>query len=249
MKRMMMIFFVACVAFGSVHAQTAGTLSVTVTTSSAGGNYAPRNVVAIWVEDSSGKFVKTLLAYAANRKTHLNNWEASTTSAGSAFNATDAISGATRTSHGTYTCTWNGTDYSGKPVSDGNYNLRMELTDKNSTGNSASFSFAKGAANQKLTPADVPSFGAISSEWKNQGTTTGSINTESNTIVVYPNPGTGLFNVIGDNVKSVQVSDISGKTILKTKAPVIDLSGQPKGTYLFTVKTKKFTFVEKVIKG
>jgi len=38
---------------------TNGNLSVTVTTSSAGGEYTPRNVVAIWVEDNNGVFVKT----------------------------------------------------------------------------------------------------------------------------------------------------------------------------------------------
>lgn len=249
MKRMMLIFFVACVALSSAYAQTAGTLSVTVTTSSAGGNYAPRNIVAIWVEDSSGKFVKTLLAYAANRRTHLNNWEASTTSAGSAFNATDAISGATRNNHGTYTCTWNGTDYSGKPVADGTYSLKMELTDKNATGNSASYSFVKGNNNQTISPAVVPSFSGVSIEWKSTGGNTGSVDTKSNTVIVYPNPGTGVFKIIGENIKSVQVTDLSGKVILKAKQPEIDLSSQTKGEYLIVVKTKKETFVRKVIKG
>jgi nitronate monooxygenase len=56
-------------------------------------------VVAIWVEDNQGNFVKTLLAYAQNRKTHLNTWEASTTAAGIPFNTVDAITGATKTSH------------------------------------------------------------------------------------------------------------------------------------------------------
>ena len=248
MKRMSLIFLVACFTSISVFAQTSGTLSVSVTTSSVGGNYAPRNIVAIWVEDSSGKFVKTLLAYAANRKTHLNNWETSTTSAGNAYNVTDAITGATQSAHGTRTCSWNGTDYSGKVVADGNYNLRMELTDKNSTGNTVSFTFTKGQANQKLTPANVPSFSSVSIEWKNLVTDVTSKQTESNTIVVYPNPGTGIFNILGEDIKSVQVRDLSGKLILKTKHPVIDLSKQPKGIYLFTVKTRNQTFVEKIIK-
>ena len=249
MKRMSLIFLVVCITSISVFAQTSGTLSVAVTTSSAGGNYAPRNIVAIWVEDSSGNFVKTLLAYAASRKTHLNNWETSTTSAGNVYNVTDAISGATQSAHGTRTCAWNGTDFSGKMVADGNYNLRMELTDKNSTGNSVSFTFTKSSANQKLTPANVPSFSSVSIEWKSLVTDVIPKQTMSNTIVVYPNPGTGIFNIIGEDIKSVQVKDLSGKTILKTKDPVIDLSKQPKGIYLFTIKTKRQTFVEKIVKG
>jgi len=244
-----MTFLVACITSISVFAQTSGTLSVAVTTSSAGGNYAPRNIVAIWVEDSSGNFVKTLLAYAASRKTHLNNWETSTTSAGNVYNVTDAISGATQSAHGTRTCTWNGTDFSGKMVADGNYNLRMELTDKNSTGNSVSFTFIKSTSNQKLTPANVPSFSSVSIEWKNLATEVIHKQTKSNTIVVYPNPGTGIFNIIGEDIKSVQVRDLSGKIILKTKSPVIDLSNQPKGIYLFTIKAKRQTFVEKIVKG
>jgi hypothetical protein len=54
-------------------AQTTGDLVVTTTTTSeAGGNYAPRNIVAIWIENDQGEFVKTLLAFAQNRKSHLN---------------------------------------------------------------------------------------------------------------------------------------------------------------------------------
>lgn len=65
-----LLLFFFCIA--QIQAQTSGTLSVSVTTSSAGGNYTPRNILAIWVEDSSGKFVKTLLVYANARMTHLN---------------------------------------------------------------------------------------------------------------------------------------------------------------------------------
>jgi len=248
MRIFFLIFLSTCLVSLSVYSQTAGTLSVSVTTSSTGGNYAPRNVLAIWVEDSSGKFVKTLLAYAANRKTHLNTWEASTSGVGSIYNVTDAITGATQSAHGTRTCAWNGTDYTGKIVADGNYNLRMELTDKNSTGNLAAFPFIKGTANQKLTPANVPSFSSVSIEWKSLTTEVVSIPTESNTIVVYPNPGTGVFTILGENIMTIKVSDLSGKTVVKSTQPVIDLSKQPKGIYLFKVKTENKTYIEKVVK-
>ncbi len=67
MKRFFLTLAFTCVSASAAFSQTNGTLSVSVTTGSAGGNYAPRNVLAIWIEDSSGKFVKPLLAYAANR--------------------------------------------------------------------------------------------------------------------------------------------------------------------------------------
>ena len=68
------LFFTAI----SVLAQTPGELTVSVATSETGGNYAPKNIIAIWIEDDGGNFVKTLLAYAQNRRTHLNNWQATT---------------------------------------------------------------------------------------------------------------------------------------------------------------------------
>ena len=147
------IFFFAV----SLFAQTSGELTVTVTTSTTGGNYSPKNIVAIWIEDDAGNFVKTLLAYAQTRKTHLNTWQASTTAAGSPYNTVDAITGATKSSHGTRTCYWNASDVDGEIVIDGTYKIWMELTDKNSTGNFSSFSFVKGDQPEAVIPMGVPS--------------------------------------------------------------------------------------------
>ena len=96
-------------------ASTPGTLNVTVTTSATtGGTYIPRNVEAIWIQNSSGQFVKSLLVYAAARIGELTNWNTS-----SAGNKVDAITGATQISHGVRTCSWNGTNVSGVVVADG----------------------------------------------------------------------------------------------------------------------------------
>jgi hypothetical protein len=250
MQSRLTLLFLACLFTGLISAQTNGTLSVSVTTSSTGGNYAPRNVLAIWVEDSSGKFVKTLLAYADKRKTHLNTWEASTTTAGSVFNSIDATTGATQSSHATRTCTWNGTDYNKKVVADGDYKLRMELTDKNATGNTASFTFTKGPDAQKLTPADVlPSFKTVSLNWASSVTEIAPELTQSNTFIVYPNPGTGQFTVLGENIRSIIVTDLSGKIVFSGQTPVFDLTAYPKGIYLVSIKTDHETVVQKIIKG
>ncbi len=45
--------------------KTDGSLTFKATTNTYQGQYAPSNVVAIWVESSSGKFVKTLLIKAS----------------------------------------------------------------------------------------------------------------------------------------------------------------------------------------
>ena len=140
-------------------ANTTG-LTVSVATGTTGGNYAPRNVVAIWIEDNAGKFVKTLTVYAQARTYDLTNWNTS-----SAGNMTDAVTGATQTSYNTIYGNWNGTDATGKVVADGVYKVCMELTDKGSTGNFSTFPFTKGTVAATLTPASVPSFSSISIKW------------------------------------------------------------------------------------
>ncbi|MEI7501974.1 MAG: DUF2271 domain-containing protein, partial [Paludibacter sp.] len=111
----------------STTTSTPGVLSVSVTTSTANGSYAPRNIVAIWIQDSSGKFVKTMMILAANRKADLTNWVTSTP----VGNSVDATTGATQSSHGTRTCTWNATNASKALVADGTYTVKMEMTESN----------------------------------------------------------------------------------------------------------------------
>ena len=248
MMKKLTILLMACLFTSIISAQTNGKLTVSVLTSPFGGEYAPKNVVAIWIEDNSGKFVKTVLAYANTRKTHLNTWEASTTAAGSAFNTTDATSGATQSGHGTRTAQWMGTDYSGKVMADGTYKVRMELTDENRTGNIASFNFTKGPNAQTLTPADGPSFSSISLKWAPSTTAIDPEATVSNTYVVYPNPGTGQFTVLGENIKGVKVTDLAGKLVYEGTTPVIDLTQQPKGVYMVTIQTEMESVVKKIIK-
>ena len=249
MWRRFTLLFLACLYTSLINAQTNGTLAVTVATSQVGGPYAPRNVLAIWIEDNSGKFVKTLLAYANTRKTHLNIWESSTTAAGSVYNSVDAITGATQSSHGIRTCTWNATDHNGKLMADGDYKVRMELTDQNATGNLASFTFSKGPNAQKLTPANVPSFSSVTINWTQSVTAIDQEMSRSNTIVIYPNPGSGVFAVLGGNIVSLSVTSLSGKVICTSHTPVFDLSNQPNGIYFVTVKTDQATFVKKIIKN
>jgi len=249
MRRNLLILLLSFFCIIQIQAQTNGTLAVSVTTSSTGGNYAPRNILAIWIEDSSGKFVKTLLAYANTRMTHLNTWQASSLATGKEFDKADAISGATQNSHATRTCQWNGTDYSGKLMADGDYKVRMELTDKNATGNAASFTFTKGATAQKLTPASVPSFSLVTLNWTTTVTAIVPELTNSNTVVVYPNPGHGIFNVLGENIISLKVTSLSGKVVCISQTPVFDLSDQPSGIYFVSVKTDQTTVVKKIIKN
>jgi hypothetical protein len=153
----------------TIFAQTSGILKVSVTTKAtglAGRNYAPRNTLAIWIEDQSGKFVKTLLVNAQQRRMHLRRWESVTNTAGYKYNAVDAVTGATNITHGTRTCSWDGKDLNGKVLPDGNYNIMMELTDIDGAGNSYAVPFQKSNKKASLTAPDNSSFSAIKIEWE-----------------------------------------------------------------------------------
>lgn len=235
------------IALSRINAQTDGILTVTATTSSAGGNFAPKNIVAVWIEDEQGNFVKTLLAYAQNRKTHLNTWEASTTAAGSPFNTVDAITGATKTSHATRTCTWNATDVNGTLVPDGPYKVRMELTDKNATGNFSSFPFIKDTNTQSLTPANVPSFSSISISWTPVMTYIGD-NPSAVKYIIHPNPTSGDLTIDGDNILEIEIRNIFGALIYRSSSPSADISNQPDGVYLVSIISEKGIVTRKILK-
>lgn len=136
----------AVVLASAAPAASAGSLSVRATTTPAGGNYAPRNVTAVWIEDSTGAFVKTISRWANQRRQHLVAWQ---TAAGTAD--VDAISGATRQDHAApLMITWDMKNRTGAEVPDGTYRVRMEVADRNSNmatqNNQGTFTFTKGPA-------------------------------------------------------------------------------------------------------
>lgn len=133
-------------------------LAISVTTASFGGTYAPNNIGSIWIADDHSRFVKSLDVWADRRTEHLDHWVAATAAAGLPNNRLDAVSTATKTSHGTRTAAWNCTDATRAPVPDGNYRVCFELTESNGAGPLDCVAFAKGTAAQDLSPADLPTF-------------------------------------------------------------------------------------------
>jgi hypothetical protein len=247
MKRFVLIMFIAITGF-QLSAQTSGILNVSVTTSSAGGNYAPRNIVAIWIEDSSGNFVKTLLANADRRIEYLYTWKAITTAKGSMYNRVDAITGATLTSHGTRTCTWNGTDYNKNPVADGTYYVCMELTDKHAQGNYSKFAFTKGE-NNLVTPPNVTGFSSVSIQWEASGTVGVQDIVLDDHIQIFPNPTKNIFFIRGENITSIEILTLSGSLVFKNNSTTrIDMSNYKNGIYLVRIKDGDRTIVKKLVK-
>ena len=129
-----------------------GELSFTVRTVTAGGNYAPKHVLAIWVEYQDD-FVKSRKVMANNRIQYLYTWKAA-----SNFNVVDAITGPTINSHQTQTVAWDCKDLSGNIVPDGDYVVWVEFTEKHGQGPLYSITFTKGPNSQLLTPPDETYF-------------------------------------------------------------------------------------------
>ncbi|GEM_PF-5961877 len=95
------------------------------------GKYGPRQVGAIWIEDTQG-FVRTLEVWGGTRREHLVAWRNA-----SADNVVDALTSATRPTHGTHLATWDLLRADGTPASPGAYQIRVEFTEANSNNNAA----------------------------------------------------------------------------------------------------------------
>lgn len=138
-----------------------GELKVSFTTESYGGRYGPRNVGAVWIEDKDGKFLRTLKKWAAVRTRHLIAWKKA-----SGSDLTDAVTGATQRRHSSHRVTWDRKDASGKLHGVGDYLLRFELTEENSSGRDKpgptfKVPFHLGGGSKKLKPDDAKGFRSI----------------------------------------------------------------------------------------
>jgi hypothetical protein len=247
MKKLLLLLLIAFTGF-QLPAQTTGTLNVSVTTASTGGNYAPRNVFVVWIEDASGNFVKTLSANAEKRIQYLYKWSASTSAKNSQYNRVDAVTGATLSGHGTRIGTWKGTDYNKNLVADGTYYVCFELTDKHAQGNYSRFAFTKGADN-KITPGNTTGFSNISIQWTASGTTAAKIVEISDEISIFPNPVKNIFQIKGDNISEIEILNLAGVVVLKNSNYTrVDMSEQKNGIYLVRIKQGNKTVVKKLVK-
>jgi len=139
---------------GTGGAPASGTLSFSVLTQeNPNGRYRPKNIGAIWITDSAGKWVKTLAYWARTRARYLEGFDATGDTT-----RVDAVTSATLTSHVTHQVSWNSTDAAGNIVPDGQYNVVMEMTDSNSAGPTATVPFTKSATPVQLSPGDAPNF-------------------------------------------------------------------------------------------
>jgi len=225
-------------------ANTAGTLTVNVTTKQGNmGGYSPDNIMAIWIVDSNGTFVKTLLAQANTRKADLFKWKSAT----STNNVVDAITGATQSSYGARTCTWNATNVSKTVVADGNYTVWIEVTDDAVQGPTTSYTFTKGPTAVNLTPTALTNFTGMSINWVPVASGIEEVKL-SNLYSVYPNPTKSSIYVNGLDIKEVEILTLAGESIFKTNQQKLNLNSLSTGSYLAKITTSKGSFVKKIIK-
>ncbi|PKP19032.1 MAG: hypothetical protein CVU05_12290 [Bacteroidetes bacterium HGW-Bacteroidetes-21] len=207
MKTKLVLGFILVIfTYFSVQSQnTPGTVTFKVTTVTDGGQFSPKNVIAIWVKNSSGTFVKTIKVMALQRIQYLNQWKTS-----SGLNTTDAITGSTLLSHQTHTVTWNCTNVSGSVVPDGNYDIWVEYADDDVSGPVAHYTFNKGTSSSVQNFNNQPYFINVSINYVPQSSAINESFNEEQKITVYQNSsGNFNFSVPMDESKEVNLKIFS----------------------------------------
>jgi len=224
--------------------QTAGTLSFNVTTLFTNGQWGTESDFVVWIENSSGAFVKTRVLNG-NDLDHLQQWASRTPS----HNTVDAIVGATQTAD-PFTLPvilWSGNDITGtlpfNLLPDGNYTVGMELAWRQvynlGTGRQIfSVTFTKGSSPQTVSPADQTNFTTMTLQWTPAAqiaVTTSALSSVSycaGTNVSVPfTKGSGT--VYNNNVWTAQLSDASGS--FSNPVTIGTLNGTSAGTISATI--------------
>ena len=230
-------------------AQTSGNLTFTLTTPMhASGNYVTdgRYALAIWIESSTGTFIKTKRinwgGAQSNTGDHLPNWVSK-----SGSNTTDATSGATLNTFTAKTITWNGTNVSNTVVADGAYRVAVQETWGHGTATAIRyFNFTKGTAVDAQTPAADTNFTNISLNWSPLLATETFLSNPAATL--YPNPTKGIFTIdYKNNVNNIKVINILGEVVMNINISEaqaessrnIDLTRFSNGMYIIKVTNEK----------
>ena len=245
MKKLFLPIFALCFSAALFAANTAGTLTFTVTTVSA-GSVSGKYIRAIFITNSttasSATFVKTLLKTTSGDKSHLKQWVA----AGS--NTTGVIStGATTSTYGVVTCDkWDGKNTAGAYVADGDYTVWCDISDDPDEAYSK-WTFAKGTAPVTITGTVATNFTNITLAWVPVNTAINDVEMEKY-YSVYPNPAVSSIYVSGEDVKEVQICSLNGQILMTSNEQSVNISKLAKGNYLAVIRAKNGTVVKKIQK-
>lgn len=250
----------ATVLASSSFGQTNGTLSFSFTQTPHTSYTGTKNVMAIWIQDGSGNFIKTRTRNAGwGTADHLPTWAVN--AGGSANNCmtgcniSGATTGATLSNFSTRSITWDGTDASGNLVPDGTYKVTIQSTWNHGSSNTAtrSFSFTKGTSPDVQSPSSDGNFTGISLDW--QPSAAGITEKSADASVkVYPNPSTdGIFNVDYATTSSIKVINLLGATVyegntsMNSGSEAIDLSSFDNGIYIMYVSNGDVVSEHKIV--
>jgi hypothetical protein len=235
-------------------------MTVQFTTATTGANFAPKHVLAIWIETSDGQFVRSLKVRADKRKQYLYTWQSE-----SSGNIVDAITGATLTVHGAESIVWNGKDVNQVVVPDGNYKIKVEFTEEHAQGPILEIPFIKNTSSSDSTLSNSTYFTNISIEY---ALTTSGINNETNAdtynFSVYPNPfnNRAVAKIWSDKNTDARLSFYSinghcisniGVVLLSNGYNYIELNKEcidklTNGTYLLRIEYDNVIKVTKLVK-
>ena len=172
-----------------------------------------------------------------------------------ACNKVGATTGATLTSFGTRTLTWDGTDASGNIVADGTYKVTIESCWNHGTSAKTirSFTFTKGTSADVQTPADDANFTGIALAWNPSGA--GVLETSNDMVVsIHPNPTTnGLFTVDFNYAIRVSAINLAGEEVytedikMNENSKIVNLSNMPNGVYFICVENGASISKHKVV--
>lgn len=235
---------------------TDGEMTFTVRTVTANGNFSPKHILAIWVEDGDG-FVLTRKLRADKRKEYLYTWVSN-----SGENTVDAITGATLSDHETHTITWDCKDVDGNLTPDGVYTVYVEFTDAHVQGPLHTVSFTKGPdVALSITPADATYFKDISLTFVPAAVTSvspfeASGNSNVDALHFYPNPSKGMVFINLDDrsgIFTLKIFKLNGSLVSskEIKAPGsfhVDMAEFESGSYLFQLDSEQQSAAQLIIK-
>ena len=254
-----LVSFIACTALSlclstAALAQTQGTLTFTFTPVTKSPCYsASKNVLAVWIENNAGTFIKTKLRYCCGGSTidHLPTW--SVNAGGSlgncsSANTTDATTGATLTSFTAKSFTWDGKTgpaATATLVPDGVYKVMIQETWNHGTSGTATttYTFTKGPNKDSQTPAATANITGVTLNWI-PTSASGIEEVVSGTmdIKVYPNPNnSGIVNVDFEKANNIRVINTLGVVVYNEEvdrssvAKTINLSALANGIYFICV--------------
>jgi hypothetical protein len=233
----------------TLSAQTTGTLTLAFSQIPHTSYQGTKNVMAVWIESSTGTFVKTRARNAGGGTSdHLAVWAVkSGGSAGNCMaancNVLGATTGATLSNFGTRNFSWDGTDAAGNVVPDGTYKIIVESTWNHGSAatTTRSFTFTKGPNLDIQTPLDDANFVGIALGWNPSGA--GVEEKTSDLIVsIQPNPSAnGVFNVEFNYAIRVSAMNLAGEEVytedvkMNEVSKTVNLSNLTSGVYFICV--------------